>query len=222
MVKKTVKVKKTLNIIYFALIFILVLIASLSILSVLQIPRQYRIFVVQSSSMKPFIKRGSLIFLKKASKYKKGEIITYKMSDKADIKDPRLTITHRIVKVTSNKKDIYYETKGDANNISDLYPVNKKLILGKVVYIIPYLGYPVGYAKTQTGFILLIVIPATLIVYAELMSIKKEALRLIRERKNRKLTMKEKIEERVGEEVIALEKEVKKDVKKVFDKKKIS
>ena len=52
-------------------------------------------------------------------------------------------------------------------------------VLGRVFWDIPYVGYPIAYAKTQTGFIVLIVIPATLLVYSELQNIKREVQKKI-------------------------------------------
>ncbi|MCL4366902.1 hypothetical protein M1563_01915, partial [Patescibacteria group bacterium] len=62
--------------------------------------------------------------------------------------------------------------------------------------------------KTPTGFILLVIIPATIIVYSELMNIKNETVKLLAERKRRKLNTSEKIEEKIGEELIKLDKQV--------------
>jgi hypothetical protein len=78
--------------------------------------------------------------------------------------------------------------------------------LGKVVFSIPLLGYAAGFARTRDGLIVLVIIPATLIVYSELMSIKNETVKLLRERKKRKLTPKEKVELELGKEEIKAEK----------------
>jgi len=93
---------------------------------------------------------------------------------KSDIKNPATTVTHRIVEVKTEEDQVSYITKGDANQSPDMDPRPKDMIVGKVVYGLPYLGFPVGFAKTQTGFIALIVIPATIIIYSEILKIKQE------------------------------------------------
>ncbi len=180
--------KKIFNIIYRILFVFLLAIAGLAALSAFRFPDNFRLFVVQSGSMEPAIGKGSLVFVTPTIEYRKNDVITVKSASNANTKNPNQTITHRIVDVEESRGSIQYITKGDANNAPDLDKRDKNLVLGKVFYSIPFLGYPVGLAKTQTGFILLIVIPATLIVYSELMSIKKEAAGLIRARRIRKLT----------------------------------
>ncbi len=79
----------------------------------------------------------------------------------------------------------YLITKGEANNAPDSWRISEEAVLGKVAFDVPFMGYPVGFAKTQKGFILLIVIPATIIVYSEAMSIYKEVKLKIRQKKKR-------------------------------------
>jgi signal peptidase len=164
--------------------------------------------------MEPTIKTGSLVFVRPGSNYSVGDIITFKNKLSDDIKNPKLTTTHRINSIEEKDGSVIYATKGDANNAPDLSKTSKDLVLGKVVFMVPYLGYPVGYAKTQTGFVVLIVIPATIIVYSELMNIKEEAKRLVKERAKRKLTPLEKIEVVVGVEEIYVEKGLKRFFKR--------
>jgi len=46
-----------------------------------------------------------------------------------------------------------------------------RLIIGKVVLIIPYLGYPIAFAKTKIGLWFLILLPAGLIIFVEIFKI---------------------------------------------------
>jgi len=166
--------------------------------------------------MEPTVPVGSLILSKPVSQYNVGDIITFKSVKEKDVKNPRLTTTHRIVsleKISSGK--IEYKTKGDANDAPDISTVPQELILGKMVFMVPYLGYPISLAKTQAGFIFLIVIPATLIIYSEILNIKNESKRLIQERRKRKLTKTEELEEKVGEEIQKVEDDLKSIVKPV-------
>lgn len=165
----------------------------------------YKLFVVMSGSMEPTIKTGSVVVIKPQNDYFKGDIVTFQNLTKS-----KTTVTHRIIEAT----DSAYITKGDANKTADTSELRKGQILGKEILAVPFIGYVINFAKTQAGLIILIVIPAVIIVYNELLSIKNEAKRLIIERRNRKLTPKEEIEEKIGEEIMEVEKKVKK-VKKI-------
>lgn len=186
----------------------LLAVAAVTAFSAFGLPGGLKFYVVQSGSMEPTIKTGSLIVGQASQNYQQDDVVTFIRDAQSDPKNPRSLVTHRIVEATvSASGETFYTTRGDANNANDLRRISKNLVLGKVVLTLPFLGYPVAFAKTQNGFILLIVIPATIIVYSELMNIKKEALRLIAERKKRKLSVREKIEEKIGEGIIEIEKD---------------
>lgn len=173
------KIRKIVDIVYKVLFVSLLVIAGLAALSAFGLPKNLRLFVVQSGSMEPAIKRGSLVIVQPSKQYQKDEIITFKSHPDADIKNPGLLITHRIVDVKDDRGGVFFTTKGDANKSPDMETRPVGSVLGKVSFVIPYLGYPVGFAKTQTGFILLIVVPATIIVYSELLNIKKEIQKIL-------------------------------------------
>jgi signal peptidase len=207
-------IKKIASITYKILLILLLLMMIVIGISVMPLPNNYKIYSVVSGSMQPAITPGSIVLVKPMTTYKVNDIVTMRTPE------PRKTITHRVITKIEKKGQITYETKGDANKAKDSQLLLQQNIIGKVFFSIPLLGYPVAYSKTLPGLIFLIVIPATIIIYSELMNIKNEALRLIQERKQRKLTPFEKVEEKIDEEIIAVEKEVKKDIKKVFKKKK--
>lgn len=88
-------------------------------------------FIVESGSMEPVIKTGSLAIVDTNDKVPvKGKIMTFELSD-------GITVTHRIVK--SNRSS--YVTKGDANNMEDLNEITEDQIIGTCVFSIPGLGY---------------------------------------------------------------------------------
>jgi signal peptidase len=127
--------------------------------------------------MEPTIHTGSLIFVKPVADYNVGDIITRRTDD------PKVTITHRIFSREEVQGKIAFETKGDANDAPDGTKFTQDGIIGKVIMKIPYLGYPVGFAKTTAGLIILIVIPAVIIIYDEINKIKAEIEKKIRYRK---------------------------------------
>jgi signal peptidase len=205
-------VQKTGEFLYWLIFAVLIIIAGTIAMSDLKIPGNYKIFAVESGSMEPAIKTGAVVIIKPSDNYQKGDVITVQ-----DPANPKNTLTHRIFEVKENNGSVSYITKGDANNGPDIEERLKSNVLGKVIFSIPLLGYPIGFAKTSTGLIILIIIPATLIIYSEIISIKNETKRLLKERKKR-FSMKEKIEVEIGEEEIKAEKWYKKLFKKIFKK----
>lgn len=179
--------KRILKIIYNLIWAVLILFFLLVGATFLPIPGNYKVFTVQSGSMEPKIKLGSLIFVKPGTDYKVGDIVTFK------IQGGKTTITHRIMKKNFQGEAVSYATKGDANEDSDPDEVKKENIIGKTFLTLPWLGFPVGYAKTKIGFILLILIPSVIIIYEELRKIKKEVVRVIFGKKTEKEPIIEKI-----------------------------
>ncbi|PJC66081.1 signal peptidase I, partial [Candidatus Beckwithbacteria bacterium CG_4_9_14_0_2_um_filter_47_11] len=153
------KIKLVGNLIYWLILAGLGLVAVFVAVSALNLPGGWKLFTVQSGSMQPAISVGSLVLVKPAGEYAVDEVITFKTG-------PAPT-THRINRIEAG----VIITKGDANDTPDSEPVRPENIIGKVVLSLPYAGYPVTFAKSKEGFLLLIVIPATLIIYSEILNI---------------------------------------------------
>jgi signal peptidase len=185
---KKISWKLLRNIVYWLIVLVLVIIAGVTAVSALDIPGSIKLYTVQSGSMTPAISAGSLVLSKPTDDYRIGDVITFKAEKDRLIKNPKYTTTHRVhdIKETALGQ-VEYVTKGDANNTPDSQVVVKDLVLGKTVFSIPLLGYPISFAKTREGLVILIIIPATMIIYSEMLNIKNEAKRLILERKKRKL-----------------------------------
>lgn len=158
---------------YWLVISLFCIVAATLALSILNIPGGYKFLVVETGSMEPAVHRMSVIVIKPQSDYKVGEIVTAKRPDLS------VSLTHRLYKKDGEK----FVTKGDANNAADGTEITKNEILGKVLFSIPFLGFPVSFAKSQLGLILMIIIPAVLIIYSELLSIKKQVKIKIKEKK---------------------------------------
>lgn len=121
-----------------------------------------RTFVVMTGSMRPAIGVDSLVFTTPSSEYNIGDVITFPRGN--------ITITHRIISIKNNQ----FEVKGDANNAPDPILVSKSTVIGKTLFIIPYLGKITSFIKTIPGFILLIVIPTLSFIFFEAKTIKEE------------------------------------------------
>lgn len=171
---KTKKIFEFVAIGFFAVLF---LFGGLVVFSLLPISGNIKLLTVLSGSMEPSVHTGSLIFIKPTNNYKVGDIVTRKTSD------AKVTVTHRI----SEKKVIdgktIFNTKGDANNSDDNEKVTPEMIVGRVFLNIPYLGYAVGFAKTKHGLIIIILIPALIIIFDELVKIKNEVINIIKKKK---------------------------------------
>ena len=87
------------------------------------------LFQIQSGSMAPEITVGEVVMIIKQNKYKKDDVITYKVSN-------MYFITHRIKEVSDNG----YVTKGDFNNVPDAGIVKDEQIKGKVILHSKLLG----------------------------------------------------------------------------------
>lgn len=147
------------------LLFLLLIVS----ISLFNIPGNYKLLSVQSGSMEPTIKTGSLIVVKPIIKYEKGDIITV-----SNPLDNKKSMTHRIVGKIEKNNTIFYTTKGDANNAVDSNTVAGKDIVGKVIFIFPWLGYFIAFSKTLTGLVVLVIVPSIIIIFSELLKIKDE------------------------------------------------
>ena len=136
-----------------------------------------KMFAVKSGSMEPEVGKGSIVFTKPASEYMVGDIITYQISNGSDY------VTHRISGIEEDESKMYYRTKGDANSSEDFAAVSDDRIVGKLLFKVPYVGFFVQYTKTLPGLMLLIIIPATIIIYEEVKKIRIEAKEIIKKRK---------------------------------------
>jgi len=164
--------KKVLYYIFISFIILIGLVLTLSIFPIIK----YRIMVVQSGSMEPAIKTGSVVMVAPFKEYKKNDTITFGSVDRSN--EPT---THRIYDLEVVEGKMFYITKGDANNAPDSRKVAQNDVIGKVIINIPYAGYLVESVRKPLGFILVLAIPALFIIFDQGKKIAKE-IRKIRER----------------------------------------
>jgi len=187
------KLKLAINLVYSLLMVVLIVFGAAIALSVFAGPGNFRVFVVGSGSMNPALKMGSIVLVEPTSwakkiaspmpmpAFKKGDIITY-LSRKT-------STTHRVVGVEETNSQFVYQTKGDANKAADREKVSEKQVLGKAILSVPYIGYGVNFARTQLGYIFLIVVPITLIIFSEMQNISTEIRKMIADRRKRRLAI---------------------------------
>ncbi len=164
------KLKEILKDLYFIYPFVFIFLAlnsTLLIFSSLKYPSGIRIFTNKSYSMSPTITPSDVIVVMKQYPYSydKGDIITFYSYARG--KNRPMIITHRIYRLGGN----VYITKGDTNLAIDKEYVRPRLIIGKVVVIIPYLGIYLSALKNKLLEPFLIPLPALYIILIELYNI---------------------------------------------------
>lgn len=132
MMQKTLRITK-INILLTSVIICISLVA----VSLVYFPLAmgYKLYEVETGSMEPTIKVGSLIFVKpsdKISEYNVNDIVTF-----TDVENGQ-TFTHRVVEI--NEQSFMFTTKGDANESNDPTKTEFRHAVGKVVFHIPYVG----------------------------------------------------------------------------------
>lgn len=174
------KTKNILRIVIYAIYTLIVVFAVVALLSMFSVGG-IKFFAVQSGSMEPVVKTGSLVFVRSQDSYQVGDIITYKnFANKKEI------TTHRIVGAQEMDGLRTFQTKGDANNALDEGVVSQDEVVGKHIFSINYLGYVIGYIKTLPGLIFIIIIPAAIIIYEEAKKIFREAKQIAHKKREAK------------------------------------
>ena len=102
---------------------------------------RYYALAIASGSMHPVFDRGSVVVTEQVNdkydnynKLKEGEIIAFKAE--------KNIVVHRLIRIVNIGDEVYYYTKGDANEEEDNYLIKKENIIGIVRFKIPYIGYP--------------------------------------------------------------------------------
>ena len=145
-------------------VLVLVILALLLLL-VVPLYFQQRAAVVLSSSMEPTLPRGALAFTMAIApeEVKVGDIIAFSPEEGSDI-----TTSHRVIKIITTDGELSFQTKGDANEDLDPWPVPADYVRGKVVFHIPRLGritnYALLYVRTWPGLVFLIALPSLILV----------------------------------------------------------
>ncbi len=101
---------------------------------------KYQPVAVLSGSMSPTFNRGDAVVIQKLTKAEKNEL---KEGDIIQFTSGSKFVVHRIVKIGNDEYgNKTFTTKGDHNNGNDTYPVGIDQVVGKVSFVIPYIGYP--------------------------------------------------------------------------------
>jgi signal peptidase len=157
------------------LVLLVAVVVPFVVFAVPQVVGAEQSYVVLSGSMEPAIPTGSAVIVERASPdaIERGDVITFEGGSS------ELTTTHRVVEVRTVDGERRFRTKGDNNEDVDPRPVPEEAVVGRVMelsvpgvgsalFVIPFIGYVVQFAKTTVGFGLLVVLPFALLVASEL------------------------------------------------------
>jgi len=155
----TLLVKKIWSIVTTTVVVIMVLLATLLAGARLL---GMQVYTVITGSMEPNYPVGSIIYVKEVdpTTLKEKDVITFMLSENT-------IATHRIVEVIPDEKNpeyVRFRTKGDNNDIVDTSLVHSKNVLGKVVGMIPYLGYVSDFVQHPPGSYITMAVAAVMIV----------------------------------------------------------
>lgn len=112
---------------------------ALLLASLFVVPRLFGVepYIVISGSMEPAVHTGAVAFVNTRDREcQVGDIITYRLNGG----DGAPVVTHRVVGVENGS----YITRGDANEVPDLAPVEPSQVLGTFLFQIPWIGYLVA------------------------------------------------------------------------------
>src|SRR3989338_3836171 len=153
---------KAFKILYTTFYITIIIVIAFLLIALFPIKGNYQIKIVQSGSMEPSIKTGSIVIIKPSVNYTVGDVVTFGKDTKKDI-----PTTHRIVSSRAQDGVIMFTTKGDANEDSDTNEIRQSDIHGKVLFDVPFFGYIIDLARKPLGFAVLIVLPALIVIYDE-------------------------------------------------------
>ena len=129
-------------------------------------------YIIVSQSMVPTININDAIVVKRENKddYTIGDIISFYSTE---YNPSGMIITHRIINKKNNGHlQSLYTTKGDNNSVADKKSVITDNIYGKVMFIIPKLGFIKNYISKPINVILLILIPSFIIIVVDFIRIR--------------------------------------------------
>ena len=150
---KCFNLKVLKNTIFCIVVSILIIFMSNSFANNLGVSK-YKLYDVLTGSMSPTIKPGDFIVVKEidANKVENGDIITFKSNNSKNL------TTHRVVDVINDDGNISFQTKGDANDVLDPMLIDSNLLVGKVIFNIPYIGRIMSLVFKFKGIIITFII----------------------------------------------------------------
>ena len=146
-----------LSVLLFVIVLIIIILLSIG----------YKPAVVLTPSMTPTIMPGDMVVYKKVdvTTIKEEDIITFWSSNDSKENDG-VSVTHRVVDIIDDGDGtISFQTKGDNNDSVDSKLVPQELVIGKVVFVVPWFGRLFLFVKNNLFVIIFSIISIILIYY---------------------------------------------------------
>lgn len=122
-----------------------ILIAALILVALVSGIFKYKLIAIATDSMKDLYARGDAVIIEylKPEEIHVGDVMVFRHSNKV--------ITHRVIEIKDKNGKIYYNTKGDNNKSADGFVTEDKDVIGRVDFVIKYIGYPTIYIEELFG-----------------------------------------------------------------------
>lgn len=135
----------------------------------------FSLYTIISPSMTPNINVWDVVVAKKVNNpndIKVGDVITFISTSSIS---RGMTITHRVINVSTDESGVVYKTKGDNNLSPDSAPAKYDNVIGKVIFRIPQLGRVQDFLASKGGWLIAIVAPALFIIISDILKVFKLA-----------------------------------------------
>jgi len=147
-----------------------ILLAGVALALAIALPLAFgaRPHTVLTGSMEPAIAAGDVVVVEPISPGSAhvGDVVTFR-----DPEDQSRLITHRVRSVRRQGSHLWFVTQGDANNTTERWRVAADGELGRVVYIVPWVGHVAALARTPLGLFLFLLVPLLGVAVEELVRI---------------------------------------------------
>ncbi len=122
--------------------------------------RGLTVLSVQTGSMRPAIRPGDAVLVRRDVAIQVGDVITYR-----SLENPRAVITHRVVSIDRAIGQTI--TRGDALSSNDP-AISSDRIVGRTEQVVPALGYDLDILRQPGGLMAAVYLPAVLLISDEI------------------------------------------------------
>jgi signal peptidase len=148
-----------------------------------------KFMIVLSGSMVPLFLPGDIIIVKLTdpNELNVGDVVSFQVQ-------ARTMFTHRVISISEGGSSTgeqihFFQTKGDANNVQDDFKVPEFNTVGKLIFVIPFVGLLIDAFKNNKIILFVtVIIPACIIIIDEI----KNALIYCNPRRARKVEHEQK------------------------------
>jgi signal peptidase I len=146
---------------------------ALAIAATLLLPLAFhgRPLTVMSGSMTPYIRTGDVVIALPIAPLdaRPGDIVSFNDPSRGG-----KLVTHRVRQMRRQGPHVNFVTRGDANTGVEKWSVRADHRISRTVLRLPKLGFPLVFARTRTGLLVLVLVPMLLLGTLEIASIWKD------------------------------------------------